>query len=82
MTHRLLLVRAFWDDTAGVWVATSDDVPGLVTEAHTFEALRGKVLSLVPELMADNGLAFDANTQLIHIIAEQTSRVAVLALAP
>ncbi len=82
MPHRLLLVRAYWDDMAGVWVATSDDVPGLVTEADTFEAVRDKVLSLIPELMADNGLSFDANAQLIHIIAEQTSRVAVPALTP
>jgi predicted RNase H-like HicB family nuclease len=82
MTHRLLEVRACWDDTASVWVATSDDVPGLVTEADTFEALRDKVLSLVPELMADNGLAFDADVQLVHIIAEQTSRAAAPALAP
>jgi hypothetical protein len=82
MTHRLLLVRALWDDSAAVWVATSDDVPGLVTEADTFEALRDKVLTLVPELMADNGVAFDANLQLIHIVAEQTARVVAPALAP
>ena len=82
MTHRLLLVRAFWDDVAAVWVATSDDVPGLVTEADTFEVLRDKVLALIPDLMADNGVTFDPNTQLVHIIAEQTARVAVPALAP
>ena len=75
MPHRLLIVRAVWDDAAAVWVATSDDVPGLVTEADTFEALREKVLALVPELMADNGVAFDAAAQLVHIIAEQTARV-------
>jgi predicted RNase H-like HicB family nuclease len=32
-------VRAEWDTDAAVWVATSDDVPGLVTEAVTLEAL-------------------------------------------
>ncbi len=78
----LLLVRAHWDDTAAVWVATSDDVPGLVTEADTFEALRDKVLALVPELMAENGVSFDANTQPVHIIAEQTVRAPSPALIP
>ena len=32
-------VKAEWDDQAGVWVASSDDVPGLATGADTFEAL-------------------------------------------
>ena len=34
-----LTVRAEWDSEAGVWVAESDDVPGLVTEADTLERL-------------------------------------------
>ena len=48
-------VRAEWDDEAAVWVATSDDVPGLVTEAQTLEALDTKLKSLVPELLFANG---------------------------
>ena len=30
-------VDAFWDDVAKVWVATSEDVLGLVKEADTIE---------------------------------------------
>ena len=30
-------VVAEWDGEAKVWVATSDDIPGLVTEAETKE---------------------------------------------
>ena len=30
-----LFIRADWDVEAQVWVATSDDVPGLVAEAET-----------------------------------------------
>jgi predicted RNase H-like HicB family nuclease len=30
-------VAAFWDREAKVWVATSDDVPGLATEAESVE---------------------------------------------
>ena len=42
-------------EQAGVWVATSDDVPGLVTESKTFEALLKKLRTLVPELLELNG---------------------------
>ena len=49
-------VRAVWDDEAKVWVATSDDVPGLVTEASTLEALTKKLEVLIPELLEANGV--------------------------
>ena len=38
-----------------MWVATSDDVPGLVTESDTLEALQSKVQIMVPELLEANG---------------------------
>ena len=46
-----------WDDEAEVWVATSGDVPGLVAESETIEALVLKLKSLVPELLEANGIA-------------------------
>ena len=49
-------VHADWDPEAGVWVATSDDVPGLATEAATLEALTEKLRTLVPELLEVNQL--------------------------
>ena len=30
-------VEAFWDSDAEVWVAASDDIPGLVTKASTID---------------------------------------------
>lgn len=51
---RALVVEAVWDPEAGVWVAASDDVPGLVTEADTLDDLRQKLIDLVPELLAEN----------------------------
>ena len=48
------LVNAEWDADASVWVATSDDVPGLVTESDTLEALQSKVQLMVPELLEAN----------------------------
>jgi predicted RNase H-like HicB family nuclease len=47
-------VEADWDPEAGVWVATSEDVPGLVTEAETIEALMQKLREIVPELLEAN----------------------------
>jgi predicted RNase H-like HicB family nuclease len=52
---KALFVRAEWDDEAEVWVATSDDVPGLVAEADTAEALLTKLRTLIPELLDANG---------------------------
>ena len=52
---KLLFIRAEWDAEANVWVATSDDVPGLATEAGTLEALSAKLETLVPELLDANG---------------------------
>lgn len=53
--QKIYFVRAEWDDEAKVWVATSDDVPGLVTEAETMEMLSAKLETLIPELLAENG---------------------------
>jgi hypothetical protein len=52
-------VEAFWDPEAGVWVATSEDVPGLATEAPTIEGLTAKLHTLVPELLEANHVRLD-----------------------
>ena len=49
-------IKAEWDNEAGVWVASSDDVPGLATGADTFEGLIEKLRIVVPELLEENGL--------------------------
>ena len=47
-------VVAEWDDEARVWVATSDDIPGLVTEAETEEQLVARLQAMVPQLLELN----------------------------
>jgi len=47
-------VNAFWDPEVKVWVATSEDVPGLVTEAPTMEMLTEKLRIMIPELVMFN----------------------------
>ena len=54
--ERTVFVRAIWDDEAQVWVATSEDVPGLATEAETAEALVAKLQVVIPELLDANGI--------------------------
>jgi predicted RNase H-like HicB family nuclease len=49
-------VTAEWDEEAQVWVASSQDVPGLATGADTLEALIEKLKVVIPELLVENGL--------------------------
>ncbi len=75
MSTKLILVRAQWDDEAHVWVATTDDVPGLATEADTLEGLRDKLLIMIPELMQANGIGSELPEIPIHIVAEMGARI-------
>ena len=43
-----------WDNEAGVWVATSDDVPGLVLESGSLDALIERSRFAIPELLSLN----------------------------
>ena len=76
MNHQSIIVRAVWDEEAHVWIATSEDVPGLVAEAGTMEDLRETVLTRVSELLQLNGGAFALSEIPVHILAEQTTRIA------
>jgi len=70
-------VTAQWDGEARVWVATSDDVVGLVSEAATLDELYRRVLAVVPELLADNGIAAtDPRTIDFHVVADITGDAA------
>jgi len=56
-----ILVKAVWDDEVSVWVATSEQVPGLVAEASTAEELEKKLIIMIPELLVENGLVNKSN---------------------
>ena len=53
---KLYYVHSEWDDEARVWVASSEAVPGLATEAATIEELVIKLKTLIPELLAANAV--------------------------
>jgi predicted RNase H-like HicB family nuclease len=65
MGSSIYRVHADWDSEAGVWVATSDDVPGLATEAPTVEALAEKLRTMIPELLEANQLLSSGQTDAI-----------------
>lgn len=43
-----------WDADASVWIATSNDIPGLVLESGSFDALLERTRFAVPELLELN----------------------------
>lgn len=43
-----------WDAEAGVWIATSNDIPGLVLESGSFDALLERTRFAIPELLELN----------------------------
>jgi predicted RNase H-like HicB family nuclease len=73
--QKVFFIRAEWDSQAQVWVATSDDVPGLVTEADTLEALSAKLETMVPELLEVNGYCAESQEVPFELLARKFSVV-------
>ena len=40
-----------WDDEAAVWIAESHELPGLILESGSFDALLERVKTAVPDLL-------------------------------
>ena len=72
-------IKAEWDAEAEVWVASSDNVPGLATGADTFEELIAKLRVVVPELLEENGLLATGSEEIpFAVFAERSSTRAAL----
>ena len=54
------VVNFLWDEEASVWVATSDDIPGLVLESGSLDALMERVRYASHELSSLNGQPKDS----------------------
>lgn len=48
------VINFTWDDESNVWIATSNDIPGLVLESGSFDALLERTRFAVPELLKLN----------------------------
>ncbi len=75
MLKKSIIVRADWDDEAGVWVATSGDIDGLAIEAETLEALSDKLPGALSDLVELNGFSGPDGDIPVHLHADKTLRV-------
>ena len=47
-------VSFWWDEESAVWIATSEDIAGLVLEDESFDRLSKRVEKAIPELLVLN----------------------------
>lgn len=69
-----ILVRANRDAEAGVWVAESPDLPGLIVEAGTSEELLAKLDDLIPELVAESGYDTGGLSEIPYVLMSEAVR--------
>lgn len=67
------IVHFTWDEEAGVWIATSDDIPGLVSESGSYDALLERTRFAVPELLSLN--AHETKPLSLTFISERHERM-------
>ncbi|MDO6962849.1 DUF1902 domain-containing protein [Rhizobium alvei] len=75
MKHHSILVRAYWDEDARVWVASSADIDGLAVEAETLELLEQKSLAAISDLLELNGVTSDLPEIPVHFMAEHLAKI-------
>ena len=68
-------INLLWDNDASVWVATSEDLPGLTLESGSFDALIERVKFALPELLALDDIK--VNYCDLNFISERSDRVLV-----
>lgn len=74
-------VTARRDRDGGVWVAESEDIPGLAAEAATPNELMAKLRVLIPELLELNGALPKNSSNLDFMIRYEHEENGVVALA-
>lgn len=61
-------IKMVWDDEAYVWIATSDEIPGLALESGSLDALIERVRYAAPELVEMNHFS---KINKLHFMAER-----------
>lgn len=69
------IVNLTWDDEAEVWVATSNDIPGLALECGSFDALLERVRFAVPELLELNSTV--SASPILTFMSKRQERIAL-----
>lgn len=69
------IINLTWDNEENVWIAQSEDVPGLVLESGSFDALLERVRFAVPELLQLNSSTSPA--PLLTFVSKRQERIAL-----
>ena len=69
------VINFSWDEEALVWIALSDDIPGLVLEHGSLDALIERVKVAAPELLSLNNQ--DLKSAELYYMAERHERIPV-----
>lgn len=48
------IIKIFWSDESNKWYTETDDVPGMVLESNSFDALLEKVQLIAPDMLEAN----------------------------
>lgn len=65
-------VDLFWDEESSSWVATSEDIPGLVLGSGSVDALMERVRYAAPEIMQLNHMDSKDCTLRFHFERQAT----------
>jgi len=60
-------IKVFYDGSCGVFVGTSNDIPGLTIEAETRQEFIESAMKIVPILLLDN-LKIDVNKEAVEVL--------------
>jgi Domain of unknown function (DUF1902) len=74
-TMSRFIVHAKWDSEAGVWTAFSDDIPGLVAEAPSWDDLKERLCTAAAELIPLNIVKIDRDGGELHIVTDECVRL-------
>lgn len=69
-------IKLFWDNDAKVWIATSEDIPGLALESGSFDALIERVKYTLPEILELDDIKTDYCD--LDFISQRLDRVRIV----
>lgn len=69
------VVNLTWDSEACVWIAESNDIPGLILESGSFDALLERVRYAIPELLELNNSTSKA--PILTFVSKRQERIAL-----
>ena len=76
---RRLVIDANWDSVARVWVATSEDVPGVAVEADTTNETMEILQDVVVDLMEANGIGANGDMDVVVRFAQREESLSLKA---